>query len=227
MREEQMESLRNSQVKKRKHDLKADTADGNSGAQKKGQAGKHNVPTTEQLTDELNREKYRRRYIMTIRNIIFILITAAAIAVLIATLILPVFRIYGTSMTPTLSEGEIVVSVKSDNLKQGDFVAFYFNNKILVKRVIAKSGEWVNIDESGNVYINDQLLDEPYLEKKSLGQCDIELPYQVPDGKIFVMGDHRDVSIDSRTTSVGCVSDEQIAGKLIFRIWPLRKIGSL
>lgn len=183
--------------------------------------------TIEALEQELSRTEYNQRYHATIRNTIFMLITVAAVAILIATMVLPIFRIYGTSMTPTLSQGNVVVAVKTSKLEQGDLVAFYFNNKILVKRVIATSGEWVDIDESGNVYVNNTLLDEPYLSGKSLGECDITLPYQVPDGRTFVMGDHRDVSMDSRNTDIGCISEEQMAGKLIFRIWPMNEIGTV
>ena len=144
-----------------------------------------------------------------------------------ATLLLPVLQIYGTSMTPTLHDGDIVLSVKTGKLEQGDIVAFYYNNKILVKRVIAGPGQWVDIDEEGNVYVDGELLDEPYLDDKALGSCNIQLPYQVPDGRWFVMGDHRSVSVDSRDRAVGCVSEEQIVGRLTFRVWPLNRASSL
>lgn len=185
------------------------------------------APTVAQLEQELSRETYRRRYNRVLRSTIYTLITVAAVAVLVATLFLPVLRIYGTSMTPTTSDGDIVVSVKGGNFERGDIIAFWFNNKILVKRVIAHAGEWVDIDENGNVSINGEPLDEPYLTEKALGECDIELPYQVPDGRLFVMGDHRSTSSDSRSSAVGCVAEEQIVGKLIFRVWPLNKFGAL
>ena len=130
-------------------------------------------------------------------------------------------------MTPTLVEGNIVVTVKTDTFEPGDVIAFYFNNKILVKRVIAGPGDWVNITEDGTVYVNDVALEEPYLSEKALGDCDIELPYQVPESRIFVMGDHRSVSVDSRSTSIGCIAEEYIVGKLVFRVWPLADFGSI
>ena len=184
-------------------------------------------PTSEQIERELERVKYKTRYSNTFKSTIFALINVAAIAVLVATLLLPVLRIYGDSMTPTLEDGQLIVSVKESDFKSGDVVAFYYNNKILVKRVIANSGDWIDIDETGNVAINNVLLDEPYVTEKSLGNCNIEFPYQVPEGQVFVMGDHRSVSIDSRHSSIGCVSDEQIVGKLVFRIWPLNQIAIL
>ena len=185
------------------------------------------MPSAEQLEAELKREKYKRRYHSVLRSTIYTLITVAAIAVLVATLWLPVLQIYGSSMTPTLQDGEIIFSVKTADLEPGDIVAFYYNNKILVKRVICGPGDWVNIDEDGTVYVNEVRLKEPYLAEKALGDCNIELPYQVPDGKIFVMGDHRSTSVDSRNTAVGCVAQEQIVGKIIFRIWPMNRIGKV
>lgn len=183
------------------------------------------MPTLEQLRAESAREKHKKRFSRAVRNTIFTLITVSAAAVLIAVLLLPVLRIYGTSMSPTLSEGDIVVSVKSSNFETGEIVAFYYNNKILVKRVIAHAGDWVNIDKDGTVFVNEKKLDEPYVSDLAFGDCDIELPYQVPESRLFVMGDHRSVSVDSRNTSVGCVAEEQIVGKIIFRVWPLTGFG--
>ena len=184
-------------------------------------------PSAEILEAELNRIQYRHRYSTVLKSTVYALITVAALAVLVATLWLPVLQIYGSSMTPTLQDGEIVFSVKTTDLEQGDIVAFYYNNKILVKRVIAGPGEWVDINaENGNVFVNDILLEEPYLAEKAFGDADIDLPYQVPDGKIFVMGDHRSTSVDSRHIAVGCVAEEQIVGKIIFRVWPFNQIGS-
>ena len=181
----------------------------------------------EQLTAELEREKYKRRYKRVLRSTIYTLIVVAAAAVLVATIWMPVLQIYGASMAPTLDEGDIVISVKGSDFAPGDLVAFYMGNKILVKRCIAGPGQWVDIDADGNVYVDGELLDEPYLTEKALGDCDIELPYQVPDNRYFCMGDHRSTSVDSRSTTVGCVSDEQIVGKIVFRVWPLPGFGAL
>ena len=185
------------------------------------------IPSLEQLTAELERENYKRRYNRVLRSTIYTLIVVAAVAVLVATIWMPVLQIYGASMTPTLNEGDIVVSVKGSYFELGDLVAFYLGNKILVKRCIAGPGQWVDMDAGGNVYVDGKLLDEPYLTEKALGDCDIELPYQVPDNRYFCMGDHRSTSVDSRSTTVGCVSDEQIVGKIVFRVWPLPNFGML
>ena len=190
------------------------------------------LPTSQQLEAELNRARYRMRYRNVLRSTAYTLITVAAIAVLVATLLMPVLQIYGSSMTPTLTDGDIVVSLKQSKFESGDVVAFYYNNKILVKRVIAQSGEWVDITPEGDVYVGKtrdsmQLLDEPYLEEKALGDCNISFPYQVPESRVFVLGDHRRVSVDSRNTAVGCVAEEQLVGHLVFRVWPLKFFGKI
>lgn len=185
------------------------------------------IPSMEQIEKERSRLQYRSRYSRTLKSTIAVLLVVAAIAVLVATLWMPVLRIYGTSMVPTLGDGQIVISVKTESFEPGDIAAFYLGNKVLVKRYIAGPGEWINLDGSGNVFINGEPLDEPYLTGKSYGQTNIELPYQVPDERYFLMGDNREVSIDSRNTTVGCVEKEQIVGKIVFRIWPLSKFGPI
>lgn len=184
-------------------------------------------PELRELEGELQRERYKTRYRRVLRSTVFTLITVAAVAILVATLWMPVLQIYGASMTPTLTDGDIVISRKVKNLKQGDIVAFYYNNRILVKRYIASAGDWVDIDEEGNVYVNGVQLNEPYVYEKALGECNIELPYQVPENRIFVLGDHRSVSIDSRSTSVGCVAEDQIVGELVFCVWPFSNLGMI
>ena len=184
-------------------------------------------PSVEQLEKVLGGIRYRKRFANALRNTIFTLITVAAVAVLIAVLYLPVLQIYGTSMSPTLVGGDIVLSVKDNVFDTGDVIAFYYNNKILVKRVIAHSGDWVDMSEDGAVYVNNTELYEPYLIDKAYGDTNIEFPYQVPEDRVFVMGDHRSVSVDSRNTTVGCVAEEQIVGKIVFRVWPISEVGAV
>ena len=167
---------------------------------------------------ELKEKRKRQLYVIAV---------VAVVAVIIVVFLMPVLKIYGSSMIPTLREGDIVLSVKESNPEAGDLTAFYLGNKILVKRCIAGPGQWVDIDQNGNVYVDGKLLDEPYLEEKDFGECNIELPYQVPENRYFCMGDQRSVSMDSRHTNVGCISGEQIIGKIVFRIWPLSRIGSI
>ena len=184
-------------------------------------------PTTAQIEKELDRERYRISYRRVLRSTIGILITVAASAILVAVLLLPVLQIFGSSMNPTLREGDIVLTVKGSEFQTGDVIAFYYNNKILVKRVIANTGDWVDIGEDGTVYVNSEVIDEPYILEKAYGETNIKLPYQVPESKIFVMGDNRAYSVDSRNTAVGCVAEEQIVGKIIFRVWPLKTFGQI
>lgn len=191
----------------------------------KKQKKRMDLPSLEQLEREQKRLRYKRRYSRTLKSTVAVLVVVAALAVLVATLWMPVLRIYGSSMAPTLEDGQIVVSIKSAFFKPGDIAAFYHGNKLLIKRYIAGPGEWVNMDQEGNVSINGKALEEAYLMEKAYGQTNIDLPYQVPDERYFLMGDNRDVSVDSRNTTVGCVSRDQVVGKVVFRIWPLSKFG--
>lgn len=185
------------------------------------------IPTTRQLKEELLHERKKKEYRRTLRSTVYILLVVAAVSVLVATLFLPVLQVTGTSMEPTLETGQIVVAVKNVEFERGDVIAFYYNNKVLLKRVIGLPGDKIVIDADGNVSVNGEALEEPYLSEKSLGQTDIEYPYQVPDGKIFVMGDHRATSVDSRTSAVGCIADEFIVGKVVFRVWPTNRFGEV
>lgn len=184
------------------------------------------TPTIQQLQAELARERYRLRYRRALRSTVGALLVVAAIAIIISSIWMPVLQIYGVSMTPTLDEGEVVLCVRRTAFRTGDLMAFYLGNKILVKRCIAGPGQWVDIDGDGNVYVDGEPLEEPYLTEKAFGDCDITLPYQVPENRYFCMGDHRSTSVDSRNTNVGCVAEEQILGRIIFRVWPLQKLGA-
>lgn len=184
-------------------------------------------PSIEELKKELKQIRYRKRYRSVLRSTIYTLLISAACAVLVATIFLPILQIYGTSMAPTFDEGDIVVSVKGMEFSTGDLISFYVGNKLLVKRYIAGPGQWVNLDEEGNVYVDDVLIPEPYVEEKALGDCNIELPYQVPESRYFVLGDQRISSVDSRNTAVGCIGEDQIVGKIVFRVWPFSRFGEI
>ncbi|MED9891466.1 signal peptidase I [Ruminococcus champanellensis] len=183
--------------------------------------------TVRQIEGELKRLRRKQNSRRIFRQTVFSLLVVAAVAVLAAMLFFPIFRVTGSSMEPTLHPKEIVVCLKSSRFQSGDLVAFYYNNKVLLKRVIGTAGDTIEIDDSGNVFVNGSQLDEPYITKKSLGQCDIDFPYQVPDNRIFVMGDNRETSVDSRTTAVGCIADEYVIGKVFLRVWPLERLGFL
>ena len=183
------------------------------------------IPTVKQLEAEILREKYSRKYKQVLRSTLYSLIVVAAVAVLVATLAFPVLQISGSSMEPTLNDEEIVVLLKTANMKKGELCCFSYQNKLLIKRVIGLPGDKINIDEKGNVYVNDELLDEPYISDRALGECDISFPCYVTDNHYFVLGDHRLTSIDSRSSVIGLVSEEYIIGKIFFRVWPFDSLS--
>lgn len=183
------------------------------------------MPSVEQLEEALHAKRRAGSYSRALRSTLYSLLVVAAAAILVATLVMPILHVSGSSMTPVISDGDIVAVLRGSGFERGDVIAFYYNNKVLVKRVVAFGGEVVDIDSRGNIYVNNELLDEPYLTERDMGNCDIRLPYQVPDGKYFVLGDHRSTSQDSRSVIIGPVAQEQILGRLVFRIWPPGKAG--
>ena len=185
------------------------------------------IPTAKELEEELKYEQYKTKYKQILKSTIYILMVVVAISVLLATLMFPVLKICGKSMMPTLLEGDLVLCMKKKSFNQGDIVAFYYNNRILVKRVIATSSDWVDIDENGNVFVNNKLLYEPYISNKSLGETDILFPYQVKEDSYFVMGEARETSIDSRSYVIGSVSKDDILGVVVFKLWPMKRIGTI
>ncbi|MEA4933583.1 MAG: signal peptidase I [Lawsonibacter sp.] len=184
-------------------------------------------PTLEQLNQELDRRHHKKAYNRALQGTVWTLVVVAAIAIICSTFFFTVLQIEGSSMEPTLKEGELVVASKSKHFQRDDIIAFYYNNKVLLKRVIGFSGEWIDMDQNGTVSINGQALEEPYVQEKALGECDITLPCQIPDERWFVLGDHRLTSVDSRSKVIGNVAEEQLVGKVVFRIWPLSNFGSI
>ncbi len=184
------------------------------------------IPSIEQVENELKSIKYRKIFKKTLVSTIAILTVVAAVAVLISTIFFPVIQVSGSSMEPSLNDGDIIVLMKSKKCKYGDLCCISWQNKLLLKRIIGMPGDSISIDESGNVFVNDKLLDEPYIKEKSLGICEIEFPYKVPENKVFILGDYRDISVDSRSEAIGCIDTDQIIGHVMFRVWPFEQIES-
>ena len=182
------------------------------------------IPSLDQIESERKRYRWQKAYFKALRGTISVLTYVAAVAALIATLVLPVLQIEGTSMEPTLYNGDIVLLIKTTRFDHGDLCGFSWNNKLLIKRVIGVPGDWIEIDTKGNVYLNGEKLDEPYVKQKAFGECDLEFPFQVPQEQYFVIGDMRESSIDSRNTLIGCIPKDQIVGKVFFRVWPFKSI---
>lgn len=179
------------------------------------------------LEEEIKREKYKSKYTKILRSTIYTLIIIASISALIGTLIMPVLEVNNTTMKPLLENNEIVLSLKTKKLKKGDIIAFYQGNKILIKRVVAVPGNYISIDEEGNVYVDGEVLDEPYVTNKQKGETNIEFPYQVPESEYFVLSDERDKTTDSRNEDIGLIKKDNVIGKVIFRVWPFKKLGAI
>ena len=189
--------------------------------------GEVSLPTKKQVETERKRYRRKKAYNKALRGTVYVLTIVAAVAVLIATLILPVLQIEGTSMEPTLSNGDIVLLTKPTRFNRGDLCGFTWNNKLLIKRVIGTPGDWIEIDTDGTIYLNGEMLEEPYVEQPAFGECDLEFPFQVPQEQYFVVGDMRESSIDSRNSLIGCIPKDQIVGKVFFRVWPFNRLSFL
>ena len=185
------------------------------------------IPPIELIREELAREESRHNFRKTVWNVMAALIVVAAIAVLVVTRLFVLVRVNGNSMEPALLDGDVLFVLQTKELNKGDIAGFYYGGKVLLKRTIGDPGDIIEIDREGNVSVNGEELEEPYLTEKNLGKCELEFPYEVPEELTFVLGDNRAVSIDSRIKAIGCIEEDQILGKAVFRAWPLDRIGSV
>lgn len=182
-------------------------------------------PAVDQMKQELKQIRYKRAYARTLRSTLACVVMAVAL-ILCAVAFLPIIRITGDSMSHTLNRGDILLTLRGDEVQRGDLIVFYVEgNKMLVKRAVAVAGDRVEMTEDGVLIVNDQPVDEPYISSRALGECDQEFPLVVPQERVFVLGDHRELSIDSRSSAMGCIAREQVIGKVAVRIWPLNALG--